>query len=135
VNALRADATPTFQITTTQAGTKRNPVITVGLPKAAWFTPSVDSNGDLTWTNNGDLVNPARVNIRGAHWFSGTAITESNKTSVEVSGSKHNDLYLNTETGIVYKRTSTNYWMTQMNLKFIQELKMEDGELKLIINA
>ena len=29
------------------------------------FTPSVDENGILSWTNNGDLVNPAPVDIRG----------------------------------------------------------------------
>jgi phage minor structural protein len=30
-----------------------------------YFTPSVDQNGDLSWTNNGDLPNPATVNIKG----------------------------------------------------------------------
>jgi len=29
------------------------------------FTPSVASNGDLSWTNNGGLQNPTTVNIRG----------------------------------------------------------------------
>ena len=31
----------------------------------AVFTPSVDSDGNLSWTNNGSLQNPATVNIRG----------------------------------------------------------------------
>ena len=29
------------------------------------FTPSVDANGNLSWTNNGGLSNPATVNIKG----------------------------------------------------------------------
>jgi hypothetical protein len=29
------------------------------------FTPSVNANGDLNWSNNGGLTNPATVNIRG----------------------------------------------------------------------
>lgn len=31
----------------------------------AVFTPSVDADGNLSWTNNGSLQNPATVNIRG----------------------------------------------------------------------
>ena len=31
----------------------------------AHFTPSVDSSGNLSWTNNGNLSNPATVNIKG----------------------------------------------------------------------
>ncbi len=30
-----------------------------------YFTPSVDSSGNLSWTNNGDLPNPDTVNIKG----------------------------------------------------------------------
>lgn len=30
-----------------------------------YFTPSVSENGDLSWTNNGGLPNPATVNITG----------------------------------------------------------------------
>lgn len=30
-----------------------------------YFTPSVDSNGNLSWTNNGGLQNPSTVNIKG----------------------------------------------------------------------
>lgn len=31
----------------------------------ATFTPAVDSAGNLSWTNNGGLVNPAAVNLKG----------------------------------------------------------------------
>lgn len=35
------------------------------------FTPSVDTNGDLSWTNDGGLPNPETVNIKGADGASG----------------------------------------------------------------
>ena len=31
----------------------------------ATFTPSVNANGDLSWTNDKGLTNPVTVNIRG----------------------------------------------------------------------
>lgn len=37
------------------------------------FTPSVDVNGNLSWTNNGGLENPTTVNIRGADGATGAA--------------------------------------------------------------
>lgn len=33
--------------------------------KGPYFTPSVDAEGNLSWTNNGGLVNPETVNITG----------------------------------------------------------------------
>lgn len=30
-----------------------------------YFTPHLDNNGELTWTNNGGLVNPEPINIKG----------------------------------------------------------------------
>lgn len=38
---------------------------TDGGEDGATFLPSVDENGDLSWTNNGGLPNPEPVNIRG----------------------------------------------------------------------
>lgn len=35
------------------------------IPKGATFTPSVDDNGDLSWSNDGGLDNPQTKNIRG----------------------------------------------------------------------
>lgn len=35
------------------------------IEQGPYYTPNVDSNGELTWTNNGGLVNPSPVNIRG----------------------------------------------------------------------
>lgn len=36
-----------------------------------YFTPSVDSSGNLSWTNNGGLGNPSTVNIRGPQGIQG----------------------------------------------------------------
>jgi len=36
-----------------------------------YFTPSVDTNGNLSWTNNGDLENPTTRNIRGPQGIPG----------------------------------------------------------------
>lgn len=38
----------------------------------ATFTPSVDANGNLSWTNNGGLSNPPTVNIKGPKGDSGS---------------------------------------------------------------
>ena len=37
----------------------------------ATFTPSVDANGNLSWTNDGGLANPPTVNIKGPKGDSG----------------------------------------------------------------
>jgi hypothetical protein len=34
-------------------------------PTGATYTPSVSSDGTLSWTNNGGLPNPSPVNIKG----------------------------------------------------------------------
>lgn len=33
---------------------------------SVYFTPHVDNSGNLSWTNNGNLLNPETVNIKGA---------------------------------------------------------------------
>lgn len=45
--------------------------------KGATFTPSVDTNGNLSWTNNGGLPNPPTVNIKGQKGDTGDAATIS----------------------------------------------------------
>lgn len=37
-----------------------------------YFTPSVNTDGDLSWTNNGNLLNPSTVNIKGPKGIPGT---------------------------------------------------------------
>ena len=41
------------------------------------FTPSVDSEGNLSWTNDGGLPNPETVNIKGADGKDATFETET----------------------------------------------------------
>ncbi len=50
----------------------------------AVYTPSVSSSGDLSWTNNGGLANPATVNIKGVKGDTGDAFT-TEMTYVSVS--------------------------------------------------
>ena len=40
-----------------------------------YFTPSVSSEGVISWTNNGDLPNPQSVNVKGADGDDGAAAT------------------------------------------------------------
>lgn len=40
-------------------------------PAGAHYTPSVTADGDLSWSNNGGLENPATVNIRGPQGIQG----------------------------------------------------------------
>ena len=51
-------------------GNVRGPQGQPGVPGAngssgATFTPSVNANGDISWTNDKGLLNPTPVNIRG----------------------------------------------------------------------
>ena len=50
----------------------------------ATFTPSVDSSGNLSWTNNGGLSNPPTVNIKGPKGDSGEGGGGGGKEYVEV---------------------------------------------------
>lgn len=38
----------------------------MGGGNSVYFTPHVDNSGNLSWTNNGNLLNPETVNIKGA---------------------------------------------------------------------
>lgn len=44
-----------------------------------YFTPSVDKDGNLSWTNNGDLSNPNTVNIRGPQGIQGAQGVQGNQ--------------------------------------------------------
>ena len=63
------------QATVTNSGTSDAAVLNFGIPQGAagndgtngtTFTPAVDTNGNLSWTNDGGLPNPETVNVRGA---------------------------------------------------------------------
>ena len=52
----------------------------------ATFTPSVDATGNLSWSNNGGLTNPATVNIKGAQGITGYGFVHINpETTLEYS--------------------------------------------------
>lgn len=59
-----------------------------GSPGAV-FTPHVDSDGDLGWTNNGGLPNPETVNIRGPKGSDGASGADGE--SIVVSGVTESD--------------------------------------------
>lgn len=46
-------------------GTQRDVKLKFKIPKGATFTPSVDSAGNISWSNDGGLTNPQTVNIKG----------------------------------------------------------------------
>ena len=61
----------------------------------AYFTPSVSSGGDLSWTNNGGLVNPATVNIKGPQGIQGNTgyyFTPSVSNNGDLSWSNNGNL-------------------------------------------
>lgn len=75
----------------------------LGRVRGVTFTPSVDKNGNLSWSNDGDLDNPDPVNIRGGngtpgtngvsatHSWSGTTLTissASGTSSADLKGEK-----------------------------------------------
>ena len=60
------------QATVTNSGTPGAAVLNFGIPRGEagingkTFTPAVDTNGNLSWSNDGGLPNPETVNIKGA---------------------------------------------------------------------
>lgn len=52
--------------------------------KGATFTPSIDANGNLSWTNDGGLDNPTTQNIRGATGATG-AKGDTGKSAYEAA--------------------------------------------------
>lgn len=62
-----------------------NPIISFGIPKGDqgiqgdrgpqgyYFIPSISENGDLSWSNTGDLENPQVINIKGPKGDDGTS--------------------------------------------------------------
>ena len=56
------------------------------------FTPSVSEDGDLSWSNNGDLENPATVNISGPQGKSGAVFTPSVDAEGNISWTNNGDL-------------------------------------------
>jgi len=58
---IQADATPS------RISVDNSDIKIVKGEKGAVFTPHVDAESNLSWTNNGGLENPPTRNIRGAN--------------------------------------------------------------------
>lgn len=61
---------PTIEVESVEKGFEVNVTDVHGqksftIPSGVTFTPSVDEEGNLSWTNNGDLPNPDAVNVSG----------------------------------------------------------------------
>lgn len=50
------------------------------------FTPTVDDDGNLSWTNDGGLPNPPSVNIKGKNGTNGTSVTVTSVSESEEDG-------------------------------------------------
>lgn len=68
INILRSEVISAYQIAVNNGfeGTVEEWLEAIKGEPGAVFTPDVDSDGTLSWTNNGGLPNPASINIRGA---------------------------------------------------------------------
>ena len=88
------------QATVTNSGTPGAAVLNFGIPKGndgangTTFTPAVDTNGNLSWSNDGGLPNPETVNIKGAQGEAATVqvgttttLPAGNQATVNNSGS------------------------------------------------
>jgi hypothetical protein len=58
----------------------------------AVFTPAVDAEGNISWTNNGELENPATVNIRGPQGKTGAVFTPAVDAEGNISWTNNGDL-------------------------------------------
>lgn len=54
------------------------------------FTPEVDENGDLSWTNDGHQTNPPNVNIKGSKGDPGTGIQSVVQTTTSTADGGNN---------------------------------------------
>ena len=50
-----------------------------------YFTPSVDTSGNISWTNNGGLPNPETQNIKGDNGADGVTFTPSVNAAGDIS--------------------------------------------------
>ena len=71
-----ATLAPGSKATIVRSGTDENPIFNFGIPEGrkgekgdngigVTYTPSVSSSGNISWTNNGGMPNPATTNIKG----------------------------------------------------------------------
>ena len=59
---------PGSSVIINNTGTSYAAVLDITIPRGDngyYYTPNVNTNGDISWTNNGGLINPEIVNIKG----------------------------------------------------------------------
>jgi hypothetical protein len=84
------------------------PLAIVGPQGPIGKTPIISNNGtNITSTDptTGETTNVIPIHeIRGSNWYAGTAIPSN------IAGSKENDMYLNTQTGMVYQYRDAHWY-------------------------
>lgn len=78
VSGLPSGSSPTVTVTGGSGGIPYN--LGFELPAGPVFTPAVDAAGDISWTNNGGLTNPATQNIKGPQGVSISSVTKKSGT-------------------------------------------------------
>lgn len=106
-----------IQTITAVAGTNIN---TVGTPSVTASTSGDTTTLTFNYLKGATGANGTNgTNGTSAYWFTGTAVTGTNRSgiSASVSGSKAGDMYLNTSTYHVYKATAANTWGYVCNIE------------------
>ena len=87
-----------------------------------YFTPSVDSNGDLSWTNNGGLTNPTTMNIKGPQGDIGPQGPQGNAgaNGVDATINGVNALTLTTTGGLSGTQSGNTYTISGENLPYLK---------------
>lgn len=81
-----------------------------------YFTPAVDAEGNLSWTNNGDLENPSTVNIKGPQGIQGSA--GQNGADATVNGV--NTLTIEATGGLTGTQSGNTYSISGENLPYLK---------------
>ena len=115
-----------------------------------YFLPAVAANGDLSWTNNGELSNPATVNIRGPQGEVGSAlniianeIVTANQVAEDTTAAVGSELSArgwnpspSELIGVTYERAesdATSYWYFKVNNEW-QRVQLSGGIGRAIVN-
>lgn len=120
-------------------------------PRGYHFTPSVSGSGDLSWSNDGELVNPATVNIRGPQGEIGNPLNIIANEIITVEqvaedtpaavGAELTARGLNPQAGelvaVTYEKNENNtvsYWYFKINAVW-QRVQLSGGIGNIIVNT
>ena len=120
----------------------------VNIPCGTTFTPTVDNNGNISWTNDGGLTNPNTVNIRGPQGPIGNPLniianeiiieTEAQDTIAEVGAiltARGLNPQIGELIGVTYHKESNDvsYWYFKIN-DIWQRVQLSSGMGEFILN-